>query len=106
MNKAPSGSTVVVDEAYLSFFARDSQSRRSKELTKIINLARQRDLSLIFVAHEARHIDLNVLSGIDTLIMKKPGPLQSSIIESSRCATDIRNVQNYLKEEVKKHEKS
>ena len=78
-NKAPSGSTVVVDEAYLSFFARDSQSKRSKELTKIINLARQRDLSLIFVAHEARHIDLNVLSGIDTLIMKKPGPLQPSL---------------------------
>ena len=76
LNKAPSSSTVVVDEAYLSFFARDSQSKRSKELTKIINLARQRDLSLIFVAHEARHIDLNVLSGIDTLIMKKPGPLQ------------------------------
>ncbi len=79
LNKAPSGSTVVVDEAYLSFFARDSQSKRSKELTKIINLARQRDLSLIFVAHEARHIDLNVLSGIDTLIMKKPGPLQPSL---------------------------
>jgi len=79
LNKAPSGSTVVVDEAYLSFFARDSQSKRSKELTKIINLARQRDLSLIFVAHEARHIDLNVLSGIDTLIMKKPGPLQPNL---------------------------
>jgi len=79
LNKAPSGSTVVVDEAYLSFFARDSQSKRSKELAKIVNLARQRDLSLIFVAHEARHIDLNVLSGIDTLIMKKPGPLQPSL---------------------------
>lgn len=79
LNKAPSGSTVLVDEAYLSFSARDSQTKRSKELTKIINLARQKDLSLIFVAHEARHIDLNVLSGIDTLIMKKPGPLQPSL---------------------------
>jgi len=77
--KAPSGSTVLVDEAYLSFSARDSQTKRSKELTKVVNLARQRDLSLIFVAHEARHIDLNVLSGIDTLIMKKPGPLQPGL---------------------------
>lgn len=72
----PPRSIVLVDEAYLPFFSRESQSRGNRELTKIINLARQKKMGLIFVAHESRHLDKNILSGIDTLIIKKPAPLQ------------------------------
>ena len=72
----PPRSIVLVDEAYLPFFSRESQSRGNREVSKIINLARQKEMGLIFVAHESRHLDKNILSGIDTLIIKKPAPLQ------------------------------
>ena len=82
LRDAPPGSIVLVDEAYLSFFARESLSRQNRELTKIVNLARQKNLGLIFVAHEARHIDKNILSCIDTLVIKKPAPLQVALDRS------------------------
>ena len=82
LNDPPSGSIVLVDEAYLSFFARESLTRRNRELTKIVNLARQKNLGLIFVAHEARHLDKNILSCIDTLVIKRPAPLQMALDRS------------------------
>ncbi|MCK4926616.1 hypothetical protein KAS10_04545, partial [Candidatus Aerophobetes bacterium] len=82
IDDAPAGSTVLVDEAYLSFFSRDSQSGANKEITRIVNLSRQKKLTLIFVAHESRHLEKNILSGIDTLILKKPAPLQIGLDRS------------------------
>ena len=82
LNSAPTGSIVLVDEAYLSFFSRESLSRQNRELARILNLARQKNLGLIFVAHEARHIDKNILSCIDTLVIKKPAPLQVELDRS------------------------
>ncbi|GAG33439.1 unnamed protein product, partial [marine sediment metagenome] len=79
---APAGSIILVDEAYLSFFSRDSQSGANKEITRIVNLTRQKNICLIFVAHESRHLEKNILSGIDTLIFKKPAPLQIGLDRS------------------------
>ncbi len=79
---APAGSIILIDEAYLSFFSRDSQSGANKEITRIVNLTRQKNISLIFVAHESRHLEKNILSGIDTLIFKKPAPLQIGLDRS------------------------
>jgi hypothetical protein len=73
LNRAPPGSIVLVDEAYLSFFSRESQTRQNREITRIVNLARQKNLGLIFVAHEARHIDKNILSCIRYPGNKKTG---------------------------------
>lgn len=79
---APADSIILIDEAYLSFFSRDSQSGANKEITRIVNLARQKNICLIFVAHESRHLEKNILSGIDTLIFKKPAPLQIALDRS------------------------
>ena len=76
IEEAPSGSIILIDESYLALFSRDSSSRQNKHMVKILNLARQKNLGFIFVAHEARHIDKNILSCIDTLVIKKPAPLQ------------------------------
>jgi hypothetical protein len=82
LTDAPPGSITLVDEAHLAFFSRDSQKRANKEVTKIINLARQKEIGLIFVAHESGHLEKNILSGIDTLVMKKPAPLQVGLDRS------------------------
>lgn len=67
---APPGSVALVDEAYLIFFSRNSQTRANGEITRIVNLARQKNIGLIFVAHELRHLERNILSGIDILVIK------------------------------------
>jgi len=82
LNDAPSGSLILIDETYLILFSRESQTRKNRDIIKILNLARQKRLAFIFVAHEARHIDKNVLSCIDTLIMKKSAPLQVDLDRS------------------------
>ena len=56
LGDAPPGVAVLIDEAYLLSSARDSQTRANKQIARLINLARQKALSLIFVAHEGRHL--------------------------------------------------
>ncbi|MFC1998921.1 helicase HerA-like domain-containing protein [Chloroflexota bacterium] len=73
----PSGSMVLVDEAHLLFNARDSQSPNNREISRIVNLARHKGLSIIFVTQEARNIDKNIVSAADVLVFKDMGILQS-----------------------------
>ena len=82
LNDAPPTSLILIDEAYLVLFSRESWARKNRDVVKILNLARQKRLGFIFVAHEARHIDKNILSCIDTLIMKRPSPLQVELDRS------------------------
>ena len=82
LKEAPVGSIVLIDESYLVLFSRESSSRQNKNMTKILNLARQKNLGFIFVAQEARHIDMNILSCIDTLVIRKPAPLQVDLDRS------------------------
>ncbi len=83
LEDAPPGSIVLIDESYLVLFSRDSSSQRSKDMTKVLNLARQKKLDFIFVAQESRHIDKNILSCTDTLVIRKPAPLQVDLDRSA-----------------------
>lgn len=82
LDDAPVRSIILIDEAYLWFFSRDSQSRENKEVTRITNLTRQKKLTFIFVAHESRHLEKNILGASDCLIIKKPAPLQVELDRS------------------------
>lgn len=72
----PQGSIVLVDEAYLNYHSRESLKIQNREMSRIINLSRQRDLTLIFVTLEARQIDKNIASQANVVIFKEPGMLQ------------------------------
>jgi len=74
--EAPVNSTLLVDEAYLRFNARESQKEKSREISRIVNLSRQKQQTLIFVSQQARTIDKNIASTADVLIIKEPEPLQ------------------------------
>ena len=76
-NDAPQGSTLLVDEAYLRFSARESQKLSNREISRIVNLSRQKRLTLIFVTQQASYIDKNLASALDVLVIKEPAPLQT-----------------------------
>jgi hypothetical protein len=72
----PSGSIALIDESYITYHARSSSSQRAREISNLINLSRQKELTLIFVSQESRQIDKNIVSSADVIIIKNPGILQ------------------------------
>ena len=75
MTDVPSNAVVLIDEAYLLLNSRDSMSRTGRSIGPMINLSRQRRLSLIFISQEARQIDVNILSQLDWVAVKEPSEL-------------------------------
>ena len=45
-------------------------------MSRLLNLSRQRQLTLIFVTQEARQLDKNVASSASVIVYKEPGSLQ------------------------------
>lgn len=77
LSDAPYNACLLIDEAYLRYFSRESQAKRARELLGILALARQRRLRLIFVSQESRYIDVNILSRVRVLAIKKPALFQT-----------------------------
>jgi hypothetical protein len=72
----PSKSIALIDESYLQFHSRESMSPVKANLSRVLNLSRQRNQTLIFVSQEARQIDKNIASSANVVIVKDPGMLQ------------------------------
>ncbi len=73
-NTIPPDSLILIDEAYLLYHARKSNVKKATdEMTNALGLARQRGHSIIFITHEARFIDKNIVSYANAFIIKKPG---------------------------------
>ena len=73
-DKIPPASIVLVDEAYLLYHARKSGFDKDvQEMSEALGLARQREHSILFVAHEARHLDKNIVGYANLLVIKEPG---------------------------------
>ena len=72
-----SGSISLVDEAYLSNHARDWAKAESRDLCRLLNLSRQQDKTIIFIAQQGRQINLDIASSANVIALKNPGMLQS-----------------------------
>ncbi len=76
LEEVPPGSTILIDEAYIHFHARNSQTSANKELSQALNLSRQNDQTLIFVTQESRQVDKNLVSVANVVVFKEPSALQ------------------------------
>ncbi len=82
LDDAPPGSIILIDEAHLICPSRESQTKANREIARFMSLARQKDITLVFVAQESRHVEKNITSGINALVLKKPAPLQAELDRS------------------------
>lgn len=64
------GSVVLVDEGYMNFSARKGMSQNNQFIDNLNGLARQKDLLIIYITQEAARIDINIVRGIEVLIVK------------------------------------
>lgn len=76
LDEIPENSIVLIDEAYLSYHSRESLKIQNMEMSRLVNLSRQRNQTLIFVTQEARQIDKNIASQANVVIFKEPTMLQ------------------------------
>ena len=70
-------SILLVDEGSLAFSARESMKKGHVELTKIMAIARHKNLTLIVITQSSALVDLNIIRLTDTLIFKEPSLLQT-----------------------------
>jgi len=77
LEDVPSGSISLVDEAALSNHARDWAKAESRDLCRLLNLSRQQDKTIIFIAQQGRQINLDIASSANAIALKNPGMLQS-----------------------------
>ena len=76
LEDAPLDSVLLMDEAAAQFSSRMSSSEKNQKLLEIVSLARQRNQIIIFICQEASYLDITILRGLSTLIIKEPAPLQ------------------------------
>jgi hypothetical protein len=77
LEDVPSGSISLVDEAYISNHARDWTKAESKDLCQMLNLSRQQDKTVIFIAQQGRQLNLDIASSANVIVLKNPGLLQA-----------------------------
>ena len=77
LEKIPNNSIALFDEGAVLFSARESMKNINKELSKIMAIARHKNLTLVLITQNSAMIDLNVLRLADTLLLKEPSLLQS-----------------------------
>jgi hypothetical protein len=76
IENAQNGGVILVDEGALSFGSRESMQIKNRELSKLLAIARHKNLTLIFVTQNTGLIDKNVLKLADTLFIKEGSLLQ------------------------------
>ncbi|MBU2009842.1 MAG: hypothetical protein KJ624_08430 [Chloroflexi bacterium] len=76
LEDVPPDSVVLVDEGYLAFHARRSMTADSVEMSRIVNLSRQRNQTMIFVSQEARQVDKNIASSANVIVFKDMSAMQ------------------------------
>jgi hypothetical protein len=70
-------SVVLIDEGALAFSSRESMKDANKMISRIMAIARHKNLTLIFISQNSAMIDVNILRLVDTLVLKEPSLLQS-----------------------------
>lgn len=69
-------SILVVDEAGITFNARDSQNKGNKSVSDLMMVARKKDCTLIFVTQNTGTLDRNIMRLVDVLMFKESSLLQ------------------------------
>lgn len=85
----PENSIIYLPESYRLFHARSSQSSQGRVIGEIVNLSRHRKHTIIFDVQNPAHLDRNILSEVDVVLFKEPGPFQQGFERSQfRSAMD------------------
>jgi len=72
LEEVPPGSIIILDEAALTYHARESATQVSKLMTKWVGLVRQRHQVLIIISRLSSEIDKILIAHCDIVALKRP----------------------------------
>lgn len=72
----PEGAIVIVDEAYIAFYSRESQSGPNKFIDTFSGLVGQKGILLLYVTQATRKLDIGLVSGSQVVLIKRPDVMQ------------------------------
>ena len=67
----PENSVVLIDEAYISFSARDSMNSKNRFMDFLNGLCRQKNLLIIYITQDSSRVDINIIRSVDILLIKR-----------------------------------
>ncbi|MFH1140561.1 MAG: hypothetical protein V1724_02575 [Chloroflexota bacterium] len=70
----PPNAAIYIPESYRLFHARSLQSQHGRTIGDLVNLSRHRRHALIFDVQNPAHLDRNILSEADVILIKMTGP--------------------------------
>ena len=70
----PTNAVIYVPESYRMFHARATQTAQGRAIGDLVNLSRHRRHTLIFDVQNPAHLDRNIISEADIVLVKEPGP--------------------------------
>jgi energy-coupling factor transporter ATP-binding protein EcfA2 len=82
ISDVPPNSVVYVPEAYRLFHARSSHAAQGRIVADLVNISRHRRHTLIFDVQNPAHLDRNIVSEVDVVLVKEPGPFQGGFERS------------------------
>ena len=100
MEDAPNGAIVLIDEGALEYNARESMGKKAVNLTKIMAIARHKNITLIYITQNSAIGDKNVLRLCDVLIFKN-----SSLMQEETERKEIKNFYKKINPFFKSHDK-
>lgn len=76
VNQISNNSFVLIDEGGVLFSSRNSMSNANKLLSKLILIARHKNLSILFISQNSSNLEINILRQADFIILKSSSLLQ------------------------------
>lgn len=70
----PSNAMIYIPESYRMFHAKSSQSAQGRTVGNLVNLSKHRHHTLFSDVQNAAHLDRNIISEVDVILVKEPGP--------------------------------
>ena len=75
-NAITEDAVVLIDEAYIAADARSWRGQRNRLLGHLTGLSRQKDVLALYISQEAAKVDVNIVRGVDVLLVKPLGVTQ------------------------------
>jgi hypothetical protein len=72
----PNNAVLLVDEGGIFFSSRESMSDANRLLSKLLFIARHKDISVLFISQNSANLEVNTIRQADYLLLKKPSLLQ------------------------------
>ena len=77
LENLPSEAAILIDEAMLWFYSRNSLKGMNKLISILVTEARHKGQLLIFISHSLRKLDVGIAIDADAIIFKEPSLLHS-----------------------------